>query len=47
MATNPPIPGDVPVDDPAPSPVDPIPPVPIDPTVPSDVPLPGTQPNPQ
>jgi hypothetical protein len=46
MATKPPIPGESPVDDPVPTPVDPIPPAPIDPTIPSDVPLPGTQPNP-
>jgi hypothetical protein len=47
MATNPPIPGDIPTDDPVPTPVDPIPPAPVDPTIPSDVPLPGTRPNPQ
>jgi len=46
MATQPPIPGQSPVDDPVPTPVDPIPPAPIDPTIPSDVPLPGTQPDP-
>jgi hypothetical protein len=46
MATQPPLPGESPVDDPIPTPVDPIPPAPIDPTIPSDVPLPGTQPNP-
>jgi hypothetical protein len=46
MATTPPIPGESPIDDPVPSPVDPIPPTPVDPTIPSDVPLPGTQPNP-
>jgi hypothetical protein len=47
MATNPPIPSDVPIDDPVPAPSDPTPPTPVDPTVPDHVPLPGTQPNPQ
>ena len=46
MASNPPIPGESPMDDPVPTPVDPIPPTPTDPTIPGDVPLPGTQPNP-
>lgn len=46
MASNPPIPGQSPVDDPVPTPIDPIPPTPVDPTIPSDFPLPGTQPDP-
>jgi hypothetical protein len=47
MATTPPMPGESPIDPPVPTPVDPIPPTPVDPTIPNDVPLPGTQPNPQ
>ncbi len=46
MATTPPIPGQGPMDEPVPTPVDPMPPTPVDPTIPSDFPLPGTQPNP-
>ena len=47
MASRPPIPGEDPVDDPAPTPVDPLPPMPVDPTIPNDFPLPGTHPNPE
>ncbi|MGZ3601503.1 MAG: hypothetical protein ACXVDF_16400 [Ktedonobacterales bacterium] len=47
MASSPPIPGDDPINDPAPTPVDPLPSTPVDPTIPNDFPLPGTQPNPK
>jgi hypothetical protein len=39
MASSPPIPGEEPINDPAPTPVDP--------TIPNDFPLPGTQPDPE